>query len=239
MSFSYNAFMRDSSFLGPERGSGFLMILTAIVLFAALSYAISRQSGGTKGLSEERQKLGASEIIDAGTRFADTVSRLRLKGISSTGISFENTVVSGYTNGGCSSDSCKVFAFDGGGLDWEMPVAGVNGGEDWGFSGSVSLTDAGTSDPDLLAVFPDISLDVCSRLNVLLGLHDAVTSPPLIPAATFDKFTGTYSALSTINAPLINGKKSGCLQITTGDGTAIAGAPLTGKYYFIQVLQAF
>jgi hypothetical protein len=63
-----------------QRGSGLLMILMIVVLFAALSYAISRQATGTKGLSEERYKLVASEVIDAGTRFADTVSRLRLKG---------------------------------------------------------------------------------------------------------------------------------------------------------------
>ncbi len=227
------------SFSPSQHGSGLLMILMVVVLFAALSYAISRQATGTKGLSEERYKLQASEIIDAGTRFADTVSRLRLKGVSSTQISFENTVVGGYANGGCSSDSCKVFAFDGGGIDWEAPIAGVNSGENWGFSGSVSLTDVGTAAPDLLAILPNISLELCSRLNVLLNLHNSSTSPPLVVAATFDQFSGTYSATSTINTALINGKKSGCLQITTASGTAISGAPLASKYHFIQVLQAF
>lgn len=222
-----------------QRGSGLLMILIIVVLFAALSYAISRQASGTKGLSEERYKLVASEVIDAGTRFADTVSRLRLKGASSTQISFENTVVAGYANGGCSSDSCKVFVFDGGGLDWEAPIAGVNNGENWGFSGSVSLTDVGTTASDLLAILPNVSLELCTKLNVLLNIHNSSTSPPVVAAATFDKFTGSYPTTSTINTALLNGKKSGCLQITTASGTAIDGAPLAGKYHFIQVLQAF
>lgn len=223
----------------PARGSGLFMILLVVVLFAALSYAISRLGSGTKGLSEERERLLASEVIETGTRFAETVSRLRLKGVASTSLSFENTVVAGYANGACSGDSCQVFAFDGGGLDWELPIAGVNGGENWGFSGSVALTHLGTASADLFAVLPNLSAEICTRINVLLGVHDAVTSPPTVVAATFDKFTGSYTVVSTINSALINGKKSGCMKVTTLGGTAIDGAPLANSYVFFQALQAF
>ena len=98
------------------------MILIAVALFAALSYALSQQRDGTKGLSTEKVRLLASDVIDMGNGLADANARLRLRRIADTAISFENSTVIGYINPNCTDDSCKIFAFDGGGRDWENPV---------------------------------------------------------------------------------------------------------------------
>lgn len=58
--------MTSLAFPSSERGSSFLIILLAVALFAALTYAIAKSSNGAKNLSQEQVRLLASEIIDSG-----------------------------------------------------------------------------------------------------------------------------------------------------------------------------
>jgi hypothetical protein len=220
-----------------EAGSGLFIILIAIVLFAALTYALSRTDSAAKGLSEERVRLAASEIIETGNRLAETASRMRLKGTLPDVISFENGTVAGYANGACSVDSCKVFAFDGGGLEWETPSPDANAGENWGYTGDVAIENIGSAGADLVALLPNLPLEVCSKINQLIGIHDSATTPPVEASVTANKFTGAYNgAPLSFTAALLTGQKSGCVQFTAADGTAVQGAPLAAAYFFYQVL---
>lgn len=219
-----------------QRGSSLFIILIAIALFAALSYALSRGGDSTKGLSNEKTRLLASDVIDIGNNLADATIKLRLHNIKDTDISFENSVVSGYTNAACTSDTCKVFAFDGGGKDWEAISTDVNGAIDMGITGDLAIADIGTSSADLVMIIPELSLDICNRINSLVGI-DTTGTPTVIASATANKFTGTYSGAPTsITSTQIDGHKSGCFQITAASGTAVTGAPLADTYTFYQVL---
>lgn len=221
-----------------QRGSAFFFILVAVVLFAALSYAISQGGEGARNLTQEKIRLVASEIIDTGNRVSETAARLRLRGIQDTDISFEHGI--DYVNGACADDTCKIFAFDGGGLDWEDPPVGSNNGEAWGFTGDLAVTDMGTSSADLVMLLPNLSVDVCHRINVLLEIEDEAGSPPIETGTNAaGKFTGGYNvAPSTVSNASTNGKKSGCLRMEELTGTSVDGAPLMGKYTFYQVLLA-
>lgn len=220
-----------------QSGFGLFTILIAAVLFAALTYAISNMGTGAKNLSSEKIRVSASEIIDQGNRIADAVSRLRLRNIPSTKVSFENTVVAAYVNAACSSDSCKVFAYDGGGLDWETPPPNINGGEDWAYSGDLAIENIGTGEADLVAVLPNINSDVCTRINVDLGIHAASVAPPVIATVTVAKFTGTYNGTPiAVSDPLIAQQKSGCIQATALGGSAVTAA--ANAYVYYQVLIA-
>lgn len=220
-----------------QHGFGLFAILLAIALFAALSYAISRIGSGTNNLSAERINIIAAEIIDTGNKISDAAGKLRLRRINPVNISFENMSVAGYVTG-CADDECRIFAYDGGGLEWPRPPANANNGENWGFTGNVRITDIGTDNAELLAVLPNISLDVCTRINVLLGIHDAATAPSSIAAVAVSKFTGTYNDAgpSVINTAQTLGKKSACLQVTALTGNAIDGTPLTNAYTYYHVL---
>ncbi|HNQ91340.1 MAG TPA: hypothetical protein PKI93_00240 [Alphaproteobacteria bacterium] len=221
-----------------ERGSALIFVLIAVVLFAALTYAISRGGDSARNLSQEKIRLTASEIIDTGNRVSETVSRLKLRGASETEISFEYN--GNYINAGCATDTCKVFAFDGGGLDWETPPASSNSGEDWGFTGDLAITNVGTASADLVMILPNISRDICHRINVLLNIEVETANPPIETGTnTANKFTGVYNGgPSTITQAATNGKKSGCLRMEELTGTAIDGGPMMGKYSFYQVLVA-
>jgi hypothetical protein len=101
-----------------ERGAVFIYILMAIVLLAALTYAVSHGNrGGTSTLTDQQAKLAAQEIIDYGNTVATAVQKLRLRGCSDTEISFENDAssIADYTNPNAPTDkSCHVFDINGG-----------------------------------------------------------------------------------------------------------------------------
>ena len=230
--------MKIPSSISSQRGSSLFIILIAIALFAALSYAISRSGQGTAGLSREKIRLLASDTIDIGNGLAEAVIKLRLRGIADTKISFENAIVSGYTNAACSSGTCKVFDFDGGGKDWETIPADINGGVEMGVTGNLAVQNMGSTAADLVMIIPALSSDICNKINSLLGVDTSAT-PSVIASITANKFTGTYSGSPTsITSSQLDGQKSGCFRITTASGTAVTGAPLSNTYTFYQVLLA-
>ena len=94
--------------VSDQRGNIFFYILLAVVLIAALSLAIASSMRGNSGISNERINLVASEVIESGSRLAETVARLRLRGIASTAISFENSTVTGYANAACTTDPWRA-----------------------------------------------------------------------------------------------------------------------------------
>jgi hypothetical protein len=229
----------SASYSNPQRGSSLFIILIAIALFVALSFALSQGGRGTQNLSTEKIRLLAGDVIDMGNGLSDATGLLRLRKIQDTSISFENSFVAGYTNAACSVGTCKVFDYNGGGIGWETPANDVNGGANWGMTANLAIQNIGTSSADLIAVLPDINPLVCARINVLLGIHDAATTPIVIAAVTANQFTGTYAVAPTLLADAqINGQRSGCIQITTASGTAFDGEPLSNTYVFYQVLLA-
>ncbi len=225
------------SHLSSQRGSGIFIILIAIVLFAALTYAVSRSSSGGKNLDHEKTIMAATEILDTGNRLAETVSVLRLHGTGDAEFSFEYN--STYVNAGCLDETCKIFSFDGGGLDWETPTAGVNGGEDWAYTGDIAVENLGTSAADLVAILPGLSEAVCHRINVMLGIEAEVDTPPAMIAFSASQFTGTYNAVPVdMNLAILSSQKSGCFSTPSLTGTVVASPPLTNTHVFYQVLRA-
>lgn len=118
-----------------EAGNIFLFILLGIVLFAAISFVMSRgfRSEGTSKVSARQAELIASEIIAHGQAIKRTVERLQRKGCSENEISFysdkmdiEAFFKNNYNHGTAPIDkSCHVFDPNGGGLTYvnEYPEA--------------------------------------------------------------------------------------------------------------------
>ena len=222
-----------------ERGSSLFIILFAVALFAALTYAISQQRNETASLSSEKLRLLAGDVMDMGNGLVDATSRLRLRHVPNTTISFENDSVAGYTNVACTESTCKIFAYDGGGTDWEKPSSDINQGTDWGFTGDIAIQDIGAGGADLVAVLPRLSETLCNQINIMIGLYGSTGSPPVVATVTANKFTGTYNATpSMVSGTDINGQKSACIKVISLSGTAVPGSPLSNTYVFYQVLES-
>lgn len=217
-----------------QRGSVFIYILLAIALLAALSYAMMKGSRtGTSGLTEDRRRLYAGEILNYADSISKSVQTLRLRGCTESQISFENPIESGYANAGAPSDnSCHVFNISGGKTIWQGAPDGSNDGNFWRFQGNVGLTDMGGTDKELLAVLPGVVPELCALLNDRLGISNPSGAAPTNDA--FDvsvKFTGTYDD-SGGNVFGDNGDESNF----AGRAAGCFNGPPAGTHYFYQVL---
>lgn len=215
-------------------GSALFMILIAVALFAALSFAISQQGDSGKSLSSEKTRLLASDIFDMGNKMVDVVAQMRLRGVGINQISFTNTIVTGYNNPACTTDKCKIFVYDGGGRDWETPAPDINGGTDWFYTGSLNIENMGTTAADLVAILPNLSLSLCTQLNNMVGITPA---PSQFNSVVVDKFIGTFAAVpANLSGANVQGKISGCIKLDTPGGTAIEPSLPTSFYAYYQVL---
>ena len=185
---------RRNTIRSSEQGNIFFYILLGIILFAALIYAFSRNTINMNGVSDQKNDLLASEIIEQGNTIKDAVSRIRVKGYSDTQVSFENSVITGYTNANCSIDDCRVFKPTGGNIAWITPPVGSQGTyADWGFSASKDITRIGTTADDLVAILPNLTLDICNKINSKVAPQTLL----LVGGGTFNKFTGSYPSGSS------------------------------------------
>ena len=179
-----------------EAGNVFLFILLGIVLFAAVSYVMSRgfRTTGTDQISDRRAELAATEIMDFSQRVERAISKIRSKGISESDISLEHDGNFINTNCNDAADTefpdCQVFNASGGRVTVLTPPEGANDGTGWHFTGATCIEDSsnttcetdGISNEEILMILPNLRDNVCSFINKKLNITG-------IPAAT-----GTYSA---------------------------------------------
>lgn len=105
------------------RGNILFLILLAVVLFAALSYAVtSSMRGGGKDAGNENAELGAAQILQWFSAIDAAVMRMEMNGIKYEDMSFiynakyygGNALNNYMNNTRCTSDSCRIFKPDGG-----------------------------------------------------------------------------------------------------------------------------
>ena len=225
-----------------ERGNALFYILIAIALIAALTFAIASSLRGNAGISTERISIVSADIIATGNRVSEAVARMRLREVAKSSICFDAEDILDYGPPGhsdCTSGQGKVFNYEGGGLAWETPPEGSGQNQPWGYSGDVAIEELGTAEAELIAFLPFLNLEVCRKINSLIGLTSITDAPPVIPALTgVTKFNGTFSAGVTISEPLLKGKKAGCVQAPAATGNAINPNSIAAgnSYFYFHVL---
>ncbi len=204
-----------------NHGNVLFIVLIAVALLAALSYAVtSSNSGGN--IDRERSEIQAAEIIQFTNIIARTVDRIHMiNRCDYTEISFENPTVSGYVNPNAPADkSCHIFDPNGGELTWKKPPIGVNDNSDYEFTSRAhipklgkSCSSSGETDcSELTLLLFNLTLDACNGLN--LGFSYNFSLPPENNGTiTSEKFTGSYSMNDTISAGgVLDGKITGCFR---------------------------
>lgn len=181
-------------------GGVLFLILIAVALFAALSYAVtsSTRSGGGDA-SKETIALSASQIVQYVTSIENAIMRIKISNnCDDTQISFENPIVSGYTNSNAPADyRCHVFRPEGGNVSWQNPPQGANDGSPWVFSGGNGVPYVGTSCGsttcwEMVAILPNLSSNIASALS--LKLNNTATIPKITSGNGLSllKWTGSY-----------------------------------------------
>ncbi len=236
-----------------QKGSILVWILIAIVLFAALSFAMTQSfRGGASTATDQRSKLTASEIIEYGNKVRDTVRQVMIaNGCTAYQLGFDNDVWRTHDgtplhdsthNPNVLSDSCRIFNLKGGGLNAvTFPSNGITltaptntrSGHSLTMSGHVA--GVGTADEELILQTFYISKDVCIQINNLLGVNNPGGMPPKDDPGAITRYNGTFPGTSGTagdSAPELAGKYAFCAEY-------LSDALYPGyNFHFYQVLVA-
>lgn len=218
-----------------ESGNVFVIVILGVVLFGALMFIASRgMNESPQSISDKRARIVAADVLDSAQKFERAVNRLLSRGVSESDISFENPIVAGYANVGCSVSSCKIFDPQGGGIGWSSPPQDANDGAQWLFTGQTCVSGVGEggagcegdslANEELLVVLPNIKKEVCAEINTRLGVTGIPVNAGDGYSATL--FTGSFS--DSAMPDNMDGRSAGCFE---------GGAGQPG-YHFYAVLIA-
>tara|TARA_B100000686_G_scaffold332632_1_gene397606 strand:- start:782 stop:1525 length:744 start_codon:yes stop_codon:yes gene_type:complete len=232
-----------------QSGNALFLILIAVALFAALSYAVTNSGRGGGGIDRETAQISSAQVVQYGAAIEQAILRLRLiNGCQDTQISFERAPYDGsdtdyFYNNGVSDFSCHVFHPNGGGVAYTDLPAGLNDGSDYFFHSYSCISGVGTgratsnSDTtcnstgttDLVLFIPSIDLQTCLSINRSAGIPDVSGEPPQDhsgaweQSASFQHYRGIFYTGYQLSDQSGNfsfdGKNYGCFE---GGGVPVA-----------------
>lgn len=164
-----------------EKGNVLFLILIAVALFAALSYAVtqSTRSGGGSG-DNETALINSAQLTQYPATVRTAVMRMIIRGTNMTDLEFvaPANFATECTNTGVINFDWCVFHPEGGGETWaEAPnvlmAAGSPGAWVYNYNNRVlnlGTSGAGATGNDLIAFLPGITDTLCARINEELRL---------------------------------------------------------------------
>ncbi len=160
-----------------QRGNILFLILLAVVLFAALSYAVTQgMRGGGKDAGPEKFKTLASQILQNVSLMENTMMRaMTVNGVPGYGFDLSGIASSAAANATCTQSSCKLFASQGGGVpdlvipDWARTSGAANSYPTFRM---IRIKNIGTNGEELVATYRYLNLSLCEALNSVLGNTD-------------------------------------------------------------------
>jgi len=226
-----NRYANTQPHIEQERGNALVIILIAVVLFAALSFAVSGGLRGGNKADDENLAVKSTQILEYARTIKAAINQMQLlNDCSDTDISFTHPAWghTDYDHTPATDIDCQVFHDDGGGVTWQSS-AGTLSDLPWEFIsdhrvhgvGTTESSDGNTSDRELLMALPGLSADMCDAINDQLG--HGFSSIPIDGGAMIDgsliRFSGTYGTNENISGdpsstcpnPLCY-KSSGCFQ---------------------------
>lgn len=165
-----------------QEGNVLFLILIAVALFAALSYAVTQSSrSGSGDAGSETNLVNSAQMTQYPASIRTALVRMLVGGTAASSLNFNPP--SDFAN--LESNAVGVFHPAGGGATHsDAPgdlMASGNPGP-WHFNADLEIPDIGTAGADgndLIAFLPGVSLSVCNKVNSQLGLP----SPPPVLAA--------------------------------------------------------
>lgn len=230
------------------KGNVLFLILIAVALFAALSYAITQSGrGGGSGISKENTQIRAAQAVQALAAIKAAAMRMVLSGVSVDDIKVHTpgSVAEPCTD----TDGTCLFTPDGGGATWPVfpddtynqeLIAAINlpainlgkakatsAGDACGSSDCPgSVAGIGTALPEVGIGLAAITESVCAAINKGLGRSSIPVQDPTDFAANFGSGYVTFTATP--------GEEALCVDISE----AAFGNPAAGFYIYYQVLIA-
>lgn len=212
-----------------QSGNILFLILIAVALFAALSYAVnsSNRTGSSKA-GNETTLVASSDLTQYAAAISNAMTVLKVSNrCADHEISFERAPFDGsdtdYVNAAARPDfSCHVFHTNGGQASSRNAPKNTNDGRDWTYGEVVILgigadqTDCGSDCSDLALILGGIRKGTCEKIN------EKITGSTAIPVQDDGQdyenaaFSGTYSGALDIDGDA-QGQFTLCTQAADGD----------------------
>lgn len=180
-----------------ESGNVLFLILIAVALFAALSYAVtqsSRSGGGDAG--SETNLVNSAQLTQYPASVRTAIIRMMVsKNVTLDELAFDLPPFT--TLDTAPKQERGVFYPTGGGATYapapsDIMASGTPGA--WNFNGSfeivnVGITEAGTGGNEIIAFLPGIKKSVCDKINEQLGITGDVNSDVDLSGSIDDEVT--------------------------------------------------
>lgn len=160
-----------------EAGNVLFLILIAVALFAALSYAVTQSSrSGAGGTDGESALVNSATVTQYPASVRTAIVRMIINGTTIDQMNFDPP--SQFTSQCNAAPAPCVFHTSGGGATRVTAspdvMASATQGQ-WVFSASYKINQIGTTDAtaastDVIAFLPGVSQGICTRLNEELGI---------------------------------------------------------------------
>lgn len=161
-----------------NKGNALFLILIAVALFAALSYAVTQSGRGGGGISRETQMINAAQMVQYVGGLRTTAQRMMITG-GTTAATLDLHGAQPYQV--CTTGAHCVFAAEGGGAT-SMQIPNIGSADQFGdrlwryseVSDGFAVTGIGTTAADAM-VFSYISVNpegqaLCQHINDKLGI---------------------------------------------------------------------
>lgn len=156
-----------------QSGNVLFLILIAVALFAALSYAVTQSRSGGGDAQREIALVDSAVIMNAAANVQLAVQRMLARGVEFHELSFEDVEGQCFDGGANPIETC-VFAPEGGGIS--MPrINGIliqyGGGDGTTEVEGIGTTTHTLSSSETMMFFLGISESICGRINERLGIE--------------------------------------------------------------------
>ncbi len=228
-----------------ERGNVLFLILIAVALFAALSYAVTQSTRSGGGDANKETTLVNSSTI---TQYPASIKTAIVRMLVSNGVTVDQLTFDPPADFAAELttpvlEAQNVFHPSGGGANYTEAPASVmanNQPGTWRFNAQNQIANIGQNGAngnDIIAFLPGVSKAICDRIHSQLGIAsipsettikytlalEKTAANPAIPATAGDEI-GDAAAVSSV----LNGQPQGCFQDS-------AGPPATYVYYHVLV----
>tara|TARA_B100000686_G_scaffold345572_1_gene430429 strand:- start:51 stop:740 length:690 start_codon:yes stop_codon:yes gene_type:complete len=215
-----------------ERGNALFLILIAVALFAALSYAVTNSGRGGGGIDREQASLAASQIMQFGASVEQALLRMRISGsvpvsemdFRSDQRTLENGTAQPFENSNCTTVDCQLFHAQGGGVTYQTfdqfastaPWAGTSTARGHNDILIGNVEGLGSDLPELILRVFILDPEVCVEINRMAGLP---ANPTLnLTGQTEYRAVGDFTAsLTATDAWTFDGDLAGKNQFCAGD----------------------
>jgi len=235
--------MKNTKIYNKESGNVLFLILIAVALFAALSYAVtsSTRSGGGDA-NDETNLVNSSAITQYPSSVRTSMIRMQIsKGVDVTDMEFNTP--SDFGDCSASNVNC-VFHPSGGNATYTSAPADVmanNAQGTWTFNAEneVNLvgTTAGSNTPttssaEIIAFLAGVKQGICSRINTELGISGIPVETGVNVTTNHENADGSSSGLPAFVASgttatigdtpaALDGQAFGCFELTSSSGNYV------------------